>query len=90
MTHVELPEGFAAEEQKLPFFLAMEEFLARKGSGEYFFMWQVAPTVIFGRNQRIETEVNLDFCKKEGFRPTGARVAEVAYMPTATTLCSAT
>ena len=37
MTHVELPEGFAAEEQKLPFFLAMEEFLARKGSGEYFF-----------------------------------------------------
>ncbi len=68
MTHVELPEGFAAEEQKLPFFLAMEEFLARKGSGEYFFMWQVAPTVIFGRNQRIETEVNLDFCKKRGIQ----------------------
>ena len=27
-------------------------------------MWQVAPTVIFGRNQLIENEVNLDFCRK--------------------------
>ena len=35
MIYVKLPEGFAAEEQRLPFFLAMEEFLAvltdRKG-----------------------------------------------------------
>lgn len=28
-----------------------------------FFMWQVEPSVIFGRNQLIETEVNLDFCR---------------------------
>jgi lipoic acid synthetase/lipoate-protein ligase A len=27
-------------------------------------MWQVEPSVIFGRNQLIENEVNLDFCRK--------------------------
>ena len=31
---------------------------------ECFFMWQVEPSVIFGRNQLIENEVNIDFCKK--------------------------
>ncbi|MDZ4195859.1 MAG: lipoate--protein ligase, partial [Candidatus Izemoplasmatales bacterium] len=31
---------------------------------EYFFMWQVQPTVIFGRNQLIENEVNLEFVKE--------------------------
>ena len=30
---------------------------------DYFFMWQVEPTVIFGRNQVIENEVNLEYCK---------------------------
>ena len=30
---------------------------------DYFFMWQVEPSVIFGRNQLIENEVNLDFCR---------------------------
>ena len=29
-------------------------------------MWQVRPTVIFGRNQLIEAEVNLDFCRQKG------------------------
>ena len=31
-----------------------------------FFMWQVQPSVIFGRNQLIENEVNLDFCHRHG------------------------
>ena len=68
MIHVRFPNGFPIENQNLPFFLATEEFLARKGYGDYFFMWQVAPTVIFGRNQRIEAEVNLDFCSRHGIR----------------------
>ena len=34
MIYVELPEGFATEKDKLPFFLAMEEFLARHRDGE--------------------------------------------------------
>ena len=29
-----------------------------------FFMWQVDPSVIFGRNQLMEAEVNLDYCRK--------------------------
>lgn len=53
----------------LPFYLAMEEHLARNyPDGEYFFMWQVEPTVIFGRCQNPFAEVNLDFCRREGIR----------------------
>ena len=29
-----------------------------------FFMWQVAPTVIFGRNQQMESEVNVSYCRE--------------------------
>lgn len=68
MIHVRFPNELPTEKQNLPFFLATEEFLARKGHGDYFFMWQVAPTVIFGRNQRIEAEVNLDFCSRHSIR----------------------
>ena len=51
------------------FYLAMEEYVARHvAEDECFFMWQVEPSVIFGRNQLIENEVNLDFCRKHGIR----------------------
>ena len=29
-------------------------------------MWQVAPSVIFGRNQVVENEVNVDYCRQHG------------------------
>jgi len=52
------------ETKRLSFYLATEEFLARNyPADEYFFMWQVNPTVIFGRNQLIENEVNLNYVK---------------------------
>jgi len=52
---------------KLPFFLAVEEWIARNmPPGEYFFAWRVSPTVICGRNQDVAAEVNLDYCSKEG------------------------
>jgi lipoyltransferase/lipoate-protein ligase len=52
------------ETRRLSFYLATEEFLARNyPADEYFFMWQVNPTVIFGRNQLIENEVNLNYVK---------------------------
>ncbi len=66
MIHVEFPAGVDVRNQKLPFFLATEEHLARNCRGEYFFMWQVEPTVIFGRNQNLEAEVNVAFCKEKG------------------------
>mgnify|MGYP002515923676 FL=1 len=49
----------------LPFYLAMEEHVARRvyQGEDCFFMWQVNPTVIFGRNQVIDDEVNIDYCK---------------------------
>ena len=54
---------------RLPFYLAMEEYAARNlDEDECFFMWQVEPTVIFGRNQLIENEVNLDYCRAHGIQ----------------------
>ena len=51
--------------RRLSFYLAMEEFVARRlDESDCFFMWQVAPSVIFGRNQIVENEVNLDYCRE--------------------------
>ncbi len=62
MLHIALPRK---ETRRLSFYLAMEEFVARHiDADDCFFMWQVEPSVIFGRNQLIESEVNLDFCRK--------------------------
>ncbi len=64
MKHLKLPDGFPV--QRLPFYLAMEEWAAanlRHVNDDIFFMWQVEPTVIFGRNQRIDKEVDLDYCR---------------------------
>lgn len=58
-----------AKERELSFYLAMEEYVARNmKERECFFMWQVEPTVIFGRNQLIENEVNVPFCEKHGIK----------------------
>lgn len=55
------------EIRRLSFYLSTEEFLARNfPDDEYFFMWQVNPTVIFGRNQLIENEVNMKYVKENG------------------------
>ena len=64
MKWLRLPEGFPT--QHLPFYLAMEEWAARNladVADDLFFMWQVNPTVIFGRNQRIESEIDLGYCR---------------------------
>ncbi len=54
MTRILLPEH---KERPLVFYLAMEEYIAGEtGIGDAFFLWTVAPTVIFGRNQVMEAE----------------------------------
>ena len=63
MKHVILPDDVR---RSLAFYLAMEEFVAREIEGEAFFVWRVEPTVIFGRNQVLENEVNLEYCRKHG------------------------
>lgn len=53
--------------RRLPFYLAMEEWLAESlPPDEYFFTWIVDPTVIVGRNQDLSTEVDLDYCADHG------------------------
>lgn len=63
MKHVILPDNIR---RSLAFYLAMEEFVAREIEGEAFFVWRVEPTVIFGRNQVLENEVNLEYCREHG------------------------
>ena len=65
MKYIQLPAEKGV--RRLSFYLAMEEYVARHlDEPECFFMWQVEPSVIFGRNQLIETEVNMDFCRSHG------------------------
>lgn len=71
MVYISLPEGASANNptknkkpRELPFYLAMEEYVARHSGEDAFFMWQVEPTVIFGRNQHLESEVNVDYCRR--------------------------
>ena len=70
MKYIELP---GQQTRRLSFYLAMEEYVARHVlrpsdgvRGDCFFMWQVEPSVIFGRNQLMENEVNLKFCEQHG------------------------
>ncbi|MBR1469854.1 MAG: lipoyltransferase [Prevotella sp.] len=65
MQYIALPDD---KTRRLSFYLAMEEYVARRlnTDDDLFFMWQVKPTVIFGRNQLIEAEVNLEFCRERG------------------------
>ena len=66
MKYIALP---ANENRQLSFYLAMEEYVARHmQEPDCFFMWQVAPTVIFGRNQVVENEVNLNYCREHVIR----------------------
>ncbi|MBE6265144.1 MAG: lipoate--protein ligase family protein [Prevotella ruminicola] len=66
MKYIALPTN---ENRQLSFYLAMEEYVARHmQEPDCFFMWQVAPTVIFGRNQVVENEVNLGYCREHDIR----------------------
>jgi len=64
MKYLLLPE---TKDRSLAFYLALEEYVARqKDESDSFFMWQVKPSVIFGRNQVVENEVNVDYCRAHG------------------------
>ena len=62
--------------RRLTWYLAMEEYVAShimelvpsssEGVREAFFTWQAPPAVIFGRNQVMEAEVNIGFCRDKG------------------------
>lgn len=53
--------------RKVSFYLAMEEFVARNiTADDCLFYWQVEPSVVFGRNQLVSNEVNVDYCRSHG------------------------
>jgi len=50
---------------QLSFYFAVEEYVARHYTDDdYFIGWRVNPTVMLGRNQLIDNEVNTDYCKE--------------------------
>lgn len=64
MLYVALPEE---KIRKVSFYLAMEEFVARNiTADDCLFYWQVEPSVVFGRNQLVSNEVNVDYCRSHG------------------------
>ena len=68
ITYLDLPQGMECVCRRLSFYLAMEEYVAQalpQAEG-CLFLWQVAPTVIVGRNQVLENEVNLPYCREHG------------------------
>ena len=67
MVNIILTETAVA--RRLSFYLAMEEFVARQQwADDAFFLWQVAPSVIYGRNQVVENEVNIEYCQAHGIQ----------------------
>ena len=61
MLYIPAPEG-----KRLVWYLSMEEYLAHHATEDVFFSWVVAPTVIFGRHQVMEAEVNMPYCQAHG------------------------
>ena len=59
-------EGGAPRTRPLAFYLAAEEYLARNFREDFLMVWRVGPTVIFGRNQDMEAEVNVRYCREAG------------------------
>ena len=65
LTLLRLPEGSEDGWRRLVFWLALEEWAVCHAPGS-FFVWNVRPTVIFGRNQDMEAEVNVPYCIAHG------------------------
>ena len=66
MEYISLPDS---QIRPLSFYLAMEAYVAQHlGQTDAFFMWQVEPSVIYGRNQVEENEVNMDYCREHGIQ----------------------
>ena len=64
MKKLVLPDNVT--EKPLVYYLAVEEYVARHLEDDVLFLWQTGPTVISGRNQVIEAEADLEYCKAHG------------------------
>ena len=50
----------------MPDYLAIEQDLVKSVQEPTLFTWVVAPTVIYGRHQSAEAEVNENYCREHG------------------------
>ena len=62
-----MPEGESDSGRRLVFWLALEEWAVTNAPGSLF-VWSVDPTVIFGRNQDMEAEVNVPYCREHSIQ----------------------
>ncbi|MBQ7531122.1 MAG: lipoate--protein ligase family protein [Paludibacteraceae bacterium] len=61
MKHAVVPRG-----RSLAWYLDEEIRLAQNVQEDLFFCWRVKPTVIYGRHQQREAEVNESYCRDHG------------------------
>ena len=61
MLIVHFPEGLALTE-----YLLKEQEMVQTVQQPTLFTWVVAPTVIYGRHQSAEAEVNENYCREHG------------------------
>ena len=67
MKQISFPFPLSGHGRRLSFFLAAEEWAAASlPDDEWFFAWVVDPTVICGRNQDIDAEIDTDYCVRNG------------------------
>lgn len=57
-----------AENMPLEWYLEQEELVARTVAEPTMFFWRVDPTVIIGRHQVLENEVNVAYCEQQNIR----------------------
>ena len=61
--------------QNISFYLAIEQYFLPRIQEDLFFLWDLHPAIVVGRNQLIASEVNLEFTGKHNIpiyrRPTG-------------------
>ncbi|MGD9604700.1 MAG: lipoate--protein ligase [Bacilli bacterium] len=61
--------------QNISFYLAIEQYFLPRIQEDLFFLWNLNPAIVVGRNQLIASEVNMDFVTKHQIpiyrRPTG-------------------
>ena len=61
------PDWLCQGRRRAAFYLAAEEYVAAQlPADNYLFSWVLPPTVVFGRNQVAQQELNIDFCRAQG------------------------
>lgn len=48
------------------YYLALEKYLLDRTDGEYFFTWDIYPTIVCGRHQLLQNEVNQEYLRSIG------------------------